>query len=263
VLAEAVYLNLTGSLRRQMPVMDANEALFDHWDEIYPHQELVDTLRSLRVDVIEAFGGRDEIRVHDLCCAQGRALEVFRSVANVRLIGLDHSERMLTTGRQRIPEASFVLGDVRCPPELFAGQSFHCITITSGSIQFFGRTHRANIFKAARSLLVDGGMFIVDVFKSGPDSHEDRAWVRKWIRTGDCSTIVVFCRECRGGDGRIQRVYVIDDRANGHVEIASGFAEYFDVSRTQLIEELQPHFSAVASLDTAYAGTEFVVARTT
>lgn len=123
-------------------------------------------------------------RILDLCCGQGRhCLELARRGFR-HVTGIDRSRYLVRLARKRAAEKGYSIvfreGDARKfrLPE----SSFHCVAILGNSFGYFDREEDDSaVLKAARRVLIPGGMLVLDVVDGEwmRQHFERRSW--EWI----------------------------------------------------------------------------------
>jgi len=102
----------------------------------------------------------DTRSILELACGSGE-LSLRMSQAGYKVTGLDISQEMLSLAREKLPEATFVMGDMR---KLRFKQQFDAVTCYSDSLCYLADLDElAQVFEGVYKALKPRGIFIFDV----------------------------------------------------------------------------------------------------
>lgn len=108
-------------------------------------------------------------RVLDLGCGTGRPIGEHMSSLGFALTGVDQSPRMLELARARLPDAEWV----ECAIEQHVPAGEYHAVIAWDSLFHIPREHHLTIFRRVRSVLPDGGRFLLTVGGSAHRAFTD------------------------------------------------------------------------------------------
>ena len=245
---------------------DPHELIIGYYDDVYPHDSFRNDVSSIREELLRRFEdvfSIGKVRVLDLCTGTGRALSLFCGDTRFDLAGVDISDKMLGKARQNYPEVSFIKGDIRdLSHAAFKKGYFHCIQMTSVSIQLFNQSDRKQIFKQVEELLVQGGVFIFDVF-SEPleyDAQEKNAFIKRTLMKNDLHVLIIYHRlPFRPPAPSKQYVYLIETRAGSEPTMSSGVVDIYNVTLDDVVRELEGLGLLAQLLPTNKKNTKFVL----
>jgi SAM-dependent methyltransferase len=140
------------------PALDAYERLADHYDLFtagYQYRRWVTVLDRLATD--HGMRGR---RALDLACGTGRALQPLLDLG-YEVVGCDLSPSMVAVARERHPDVSLAVADLRALPELGRFDLVLCLDDVFNYL-LDERELRA-AFRSVRTVLASGGLMVFDV----------------------------------------------------------------------------------------------------
>ena len=144
---------------------DPHELIVDYFDDVYPHDDFCGEVSSIKDAILSRFKDKKKIKILDLCTGTGRSLGLFYGDNRFDLLGVDVSDKMLNKARKNYPKLLFRKYDItNFPNGIFKKKTFHCILMTSVSIQLFNQHERKQILKTVDELLCERGVFIFDIF---------------------------------------------------------------------------------------------------
>jgi SAM-dependent methyltransferase len=140
--------------------------LFNHYWGTEFHAQVMPVLERLVLRLLPS-----KASILDLCCGDGRVASSLHD-RGFQVTGLDGSERMLEYARERVPQASFILGDARhfdLPP------SFHAVISTFDSLNhIMGKRSLQQVFANAANALHPGGYLAFDL-------NREQGYTELWV----------------------------------------------------------------------------------
>lgn len=130
------------------------------WYQIlYSHRDAADAA-GLVLPLIEKGGLRPGQRVLDMACGRGRHAAVFAR-AGMRVTGIDISEVSIADAAREVPEAEFVVHDIRVPYASMHFDAVVCLFTSLGYSDDRADDHQA-VAAGALALKPDG-LFVLDL----------------------------------------------------------------------------------------------------
>lgn len=104
-------------------------------------------------------------KILDLGCGMGEPIAKYLDDKGFQVIGIDGSQKLIDMARRRVPNATFLIGDMR---EIELEQTFDCI-IAWHSFFHLSQDDQRAMFPLFEKHINPGGILI---FTSGPDAGE-------------------------------------------------------------------------------------------
>ncbi len=135
---------------------------------------------------------RPGVSVLDLACGTG-AVTSHLADAGATVVGLDSSAKMIAVAKERVPNATFVVGDMR---DFNLGQRFDLVICAFNSLQHMltGQAFRAALKQVKRHLAPDG-VFCFDIFNPAPEflvTKRQNEFVRRVFSTAVNATCDLY-----------------------------------------------------------------------
>lgn len=108
---------------------------------------------------------KSNAKILDLGCGMGEPIAKYFADKGYQLTGIDGSKKMINMAKVRVPNATFLVGDMR---ECMLGEKFDCILAWHSLFHLTQDDQRA-MFKIFEKHISSGGILM---FTSGPDAGE-------------------------------------------------------------------------------------------
>lgn len=152
-----------------MTVFGATYAQF--YDALYVDKDYkaeCDSIQKIIESKISDFissAGDGKIDILDAGCGTGNHSHILSQNPAYNLTGLDRSEAMLQIANKKIPNMSFVIGDIRHIDQIFGDKTFDVVLTMAAVLCYLTDTDDLiTAFNAAKKALKPGGLYIFDVW---------------------------------------------------------------------------------------------------